>query len=235
MSEELHGIEKARDTAQKIADSAKIDKISDEAEDIFSPATIEHHDQITPIKHYSSIQGLEEVSTDIIPLPFYKLVQPGSTNIRISEDGQDANPGQFYQADTGSAVDELKVGMVRVKRVVKVFKGKKSVSLGVLGVNLETMTPFLMNISVTSFSNFGRMMNNLTQRKIDAVWKYPITLTSTKVETKKEIDGQLQMVKYWVMDFDIGPEAFNEEELDIMHTVLNEYAGTLDRDTLDEE
>lgn len=228
----MNGLDKAREVRNKIASE---NRTSQDAEDIFAPAVVEHHDQVVAVKHYSSIQGLEEVTTDIIPLPFYKLVQPGSTNIKISEDGTDADPGQFYQGDTGTAVDELKVGIVRAKRVVKVYKGKRNVSLGVLGVNLDNMTPFLMNISITSFTNFGRMMNNLTQRKIDAIWKYPITLSSTKVETKKEIDGQLQMVKYWVMDFTIGEEPFNEEELDIMQTVLADYAGTLDRDTIDEE
>lgn len=229
----MNGIDKAREVRNKIASENR--NTSEYGEEIFAPVAVERHDQVAVVKHYSSIQGLEEVTTDIIPLPFYKLVQPGSTNIKISEDGTDADPGQFYQGDTGTATDELKVGIVRAKRIVKLYKGKRSTSLGVLGVNLDNMTPFLMNISVTSFTNFGRMMNNLTQRKIDAIWKYPITLSSTKVETKKEIDGQLQMVKYWVMDFTIGENPFDEEELGIMQTVLADYAGTLDRDTIDEE
>jgi len=231
MSEEKTGIDKAREVRDKIA----ADKQAETAEEIFAPATVEHHTQLTPVKHYSSIQGLEEVTTDIIPLPFYKLVQPGSTNIKTSEDGEDADPGQFYQGDTGTAVDELRCGIVRAKRIVKEYQGKRNVSLGILGVNLETMSPFLMNISVASFSNFGRMMNTLNQRKIDAIWKYPIVINTTKVETKKNINGQDQMVKYWVMDFQVEDEGFNEEDLETMKTVLNEYSGTLDRDSIDDE
>jgi len=195
---------------------------------------VEHHDQVAKVVRCSSIKGLEEVPTDIIPLPFYKLVQPGSTNIQVNDDGEDAEPGQFYQGDSGSATDTLRVGIVRAKRVVKMYKGKRNTSLGILGVNLETMTPFLMNISVSSFSNFGRMMNTLTQSKIDAIWKQAVTLSSTKVETKKEIDGELQMVKFWVMDFVVDEKPFNEGDLETMQMVLRDYSGTLDREEVDE-
>ena len=218
----MTGLEKARETAEKIKNEVE------DVEGLVPAVSVEHHDQVA-VQHFSSIKGLEEVGTDIIPLPFYKLVQPGSTNIAINAEGEDAEPGQFYQADSGTAVDTLRVGIVRAKRMVKEFKGKKTVSLGILGVNLEVMTPFLMNISVSSFSNFGRMMNNLTQRKIDAIWKYPITLSSAKVETKKEIDGELQMVKFWVMDFEVAEKPFDKEELEVMQMVLRDYSGTLDR------
>lgn len=235
----MTGAEKAKETRDRIAGEV----VSDHgAEQIFTPATVEHHTQVAKVKHYSTIKGLEEVSTDIIPLPYYKLVQPGSTGIKLADDGgdhgNDANPGQFYMADSGTALSEIKVGIVRVKRLIKEYQGKKSVSLGILGVNLETMTPFLMNVSSTNFSNFGRLMNNLNQKKIDAIWKFPIKLVSGddyKVETKKFIDGREQMVKYWTMDFVLEEEAFNEEDLKTMQTVLAEYAGTLDRDQTDEE
>lgn len=224
----MSGLEEAR---------AKNEALKGEVRSETTPVLIEHHDTVVSVKHYSTIKGLEEVTTDIIPVPYYKLVQPGSTGIRL-EDGQDAECGQFYMGDTGTAADNLRVGIVRAKRMVKVFKGKRTVSLGILGVNLETMTPFLMNISSTNFSNFGRMMNILNQRKIDAIWKFPVNLISGddfKVETDKIIDGEKRKVKYWTMDFQVEEEGFNEEDLEIMMTVLNEYAGTLDKEQTDED
>lgn len=229
----MTGLDKARATASAIKSDIKLE---DDAEIFNTPVVqVEHHSELT--RHHSMIQGLEEVPTSIIPLPFYKLVQPGSTNIRL-EDGTDADTGEFYMGDTGTSANEIKVGIVRVKRMVKEFKGKKSVSLGMLGVNLETMTPFIMNVSSTNFSNFGRFMNVLNQKKIDAVWKYPVKLVSGdeyKVETKKNIDGNMQMVKYWTMDFQLVDEPFNESDLKTMSMVLNEYSGTLDRDIVEED
>ena len=180
-----------------------------------------------------NIKGLEEVPSNIIPVPFYKLVQPGSTNVTLS-DGKDAAPGSIYMRDSGEAVNSLKFALLRAKRVNREFTNDqgelvKTVSIGVLGINIANFSPFILNVPISSFSNFGRLMKQLKDKKANFAWQYPITIASEKVEMMKDTGRGNQMVKYFILNFAVESKPFNEEEIVLLSDAYKEFAGSLDR------
>lgn len=180
------------------------------------------------------VTGLEDVPTSMIPVPFYKLVQPGSTNVTLSDGKTDATPGTFYMGDSGKATDELKFLLLRAKRQKREFKGEngqlqQSVNMGVLGLNLDRMQPFILGVSVSSFSRFGRLMSQIKERKMENAWDYPIIATTEKREEVKQTPTGMQTVKYWVINFDLTDEKLSEEDLAQAKENYFEFASSLDR------
>ncbi len=180
-----------------------------------------------------SIKGLEEVPSNIIPVPFYKLVQPGSTNVSLA-DGEDAAPGYIFMMDSGTSTSSLKFALLRAKRIPREFTNDRgelvnTVTMGVLGINVENFSPFILSVSVASFSNFGRLMKQFKDKKADCAWKYPITITSEKREEVKDTGQGTRTVKYYVLNFAVANKPFEEEELNLLSDAYEEFAGSLDR------
>lgn len=185
------------------------------------------------------IKGLEEVPSNIIPVPFYKLVQPGSTNVTLA-DGKDASAGSIFMMDSGSALESLRFALLRAKRINREFTNDqgelvKTVSIGVLGINIANYSPFILNVSVSSFSNFGVLMKQLKDKKASFAWQYPIVATSEKIERMKDTGRGNQMVKYFTLNFAVESKPFTEDETTLLTDAYKEYASSLDRGNEGEE
>lgn len=184
------------------------------------------------------IQGLEEIPSSMIPIPFYKVVQPGSTNITLSS-GEDAQPGTFFMADSGQATVKLRFALLRAKRQHREFTDeggevRRLTNLGILGMNLEGFKPFILGVSLASFSNFGRLMAQLKEKKAKTAWEYAIVATAEKREESKVIANRLQKVKYWVVNFQLEEKPVEKEAKALLEDAFVEFAANLDRVKEDE-
>jgi hypothetical protein len=220
------------DEAREMAENIRKDKGMEVA------VKVESSTAIAPVKPNLEIAGLEEVPVSMIPLPFYKLVQPGSTNTTMA-DGVDALPGKFLMGDSGKAVEQIRFALLRAKRMHRDFTNSEgeqvhSTSMGILGMNLENMTPFMLNVSVASFSNFGRMLSQMKDRGIKKAWAYPVTMTTEKREEVKETSKGVQKVKYWVINFLVEDALIEGIEAEALDQAYQEFAAALDRN-IDEE
>lgn len=187
----------------------------------------------TNAKKTMDVMGLEDVPTSMIPVPFYKLVQPGSTNVTMT-DGQEAPAGTFLMGDLGESAQELKFLLLRAKRQHREFKDDNGVmqsspSMGVLGLNISRMTPFILGVPVSSWSNFGQLMAQIKERKMEHAWDFPITATTEKQEVEKETTRGRQKVKYWTIKFSLAKEALSAEEMQAAQQAYQEYATSLDK------
>lgn len=200
---------------------------------------VEESSAVAKVNSSIGIKGLEEVPANIIPVPFYKLVQPGSTNVTLA-DGKDASAGSIFMMDSGSALDSLRFALLRAKRINREFTNDqgelvKTVSIGVLGINLTNYSPFILNVSVASFSNFGVLMKQLKDKKASFAWQFPIVATSEKVERMKDTGRGNQMVKYFTLNFAVENRSFTEDEITLLTDAYKEFAGSLDRGNETEE
>ncbi len=199
-----------------------------------SVVRVEGHAELArDVQKTMNVAGLEEVPMSMIPLPFYKLVQPGSTNIGTQE-GEDAPAGSILMKDTGEAVSVLRIALLRAKRQSQQITDdygatKVRVSMGLLGINLDGFSPFIMNVPISSFSAFGQLMKQIKDRKASRAWEYPITITSGKREETKTIGGRPQKVKYWVLSFQLEKEPMENETLELLDGAYKEFASSLDR------
>ena len=207
--------------------------------DISPAIKAEGHTELATVQKGINIVGLEEVPASMIPLPFYKLVQPMSTKVTLAT-GEEAQTGTFFMGDSGQSVPSLRFALLRAKRQARDFVDKdgnnvRKTSMGILGIKLQGFTPFIMSLAVTSFSGFGKLIKQLKDKKAKVAWEYPVVVTAEKVETQKEIDGRLQTVKYWVVNFQVEDEPLDEAGQAILHGAYEEYAAGLDRQQEQEE
>lgn len=184
-----------------------------------------------------NVIGLEDIPSSLIPVPFYKLVQPGSTKTSMS-DGKDAPVGTILMGDSGQAVESLRFLLLRAKRQHREFKGddgqmQRSTSIGVLGINLDRLTPFMLSISVASFSNFGQLMAQIKENKLVHAWDQAISVTTEKVETEKDTSKGRQTVKFWIMKFGLENKELTETESSLAEMAFNQYGSSLDRNQED--
>ncbi|MBI5357020.1 hypothetical protein HZB78_05450 [Candidatus Collierbacteria bacterium] len=193
----------------------------------------EGHAEMVLVQKGVNIVGLEEVPASIVPLPFYKMVQPMSTKVTLAAGGE-AQTGTFFMGDSGQSVSSLRFALLRAKRQLRDYTDKdgnsvRKTTMGLLGIKLEGFNPFIMSLAVTSFSGFGKLIKQLKDKKAKYAWEYPIMATAVKVETQKEIDGRLQTVKYWVVNFQVEEEPLDEAGQAILRGAYEEYAASLDR------
>jgi hypothetical protein len=182
-----------------------------------------------------NIEGLQDVDVSILAVPFVRLVQPTSKKIELTN-GKDAEVGSYYFNDLQEAYASLDFVMLRAKQQVKEFdrevtdeKGQKKTikvptrQLAVLAINLEKKKLFVLTLSISSFSNFGRLIAKFKDQKISAVWEYELEAFSAKKENDKG--------KFYVADFKIGRK-LSEEELEEMAQIYGEYGGVLEREDI---
>lgn len=176
------------------------------------------------------IEGLQDVPTAMIPVPFMKLVQGTSKNIEL-ENGEDAPVGSFYLTDLQVAFKDLTFVMLRVKHQVIDFEREidgqmkmvPTKQLLILGMDLDTEKLFILTLSVMSFSNFGRLIAKFKDQKVNAVWQYQVHVTSEKMENKKG--------KFQIANFQIG-EKLTEDQIAKMQEKYGQYGGVIDREDL---
>lgn len=221
----------AQDEARAKNEALKKQVISEKPEDVTLPVKLEHHAEVAVKRRGAGIVGLEDVPTDIIPLPFYKLVGPNSKKV-TKADGKRAVPGSFF-TDLGEEVQTVRAAIIRAKRSVRQMKNMETGNMenkpviNILAVDTANMTPFLISVSKGSFSNFGRMMNWFVKNQVKHVFDYPVVFSGQFVET-----GEFP---YWAMEFSPEKTAFDKDDLETMVTVYNQYASVLDRNVTDEE
>ena len=195
---------------------------------------LEGSKSLAPVKRMMAVKGLEDVPVSLIPIPFYKLVQPGSTGVTL-DDGIEATPGQFYLRDTGGQTAQLRFALLRAKRQHREFTDQKTgearmtTTYGILGMNLENFTPFILGVSVASFSNLGRLMAQYRTKKVEKAWDYPVMATTEKREETKVINNIPQKVKYWVINFKLEEEKLDENSRQLLTDAYEEFAASLDR------
>lgn len=174
------------------------------------------------------IDGLESVPTNILPVPFVRLVQGTSSKIEL-ENGEDAPVGSFYFNDLQRAYKELPFVLLRAKYQIKEFEREGKLvptkQILLLGMTLETKKLFILTLSVMSFSNFGGLIAKFKEKGVTAVWEYEIKATSEKMENKK---GKFQIANFQVV------RKVTEEELNDLAEAYGEYGGVLDREDIQE-
>lgn len=203
---------------------------------------VEGSTELAPVdSNIQGIRGLEDVPRNIIPLPYYKLVQPGSTNVETNE-GEDAQAGSFLMRDIGKSVSELQMIILRAKRQVDEYEAelvgpkKRVVSLGIVGADLtRDMKPFMMKLPVSSFSNFGRLVSQMQEKNVENVWDYPVTVRTEKVETQKQTDRGMQQVKFWIANFELIDTKLTKKQLQQAEEAYAEFATHLDRNSNEDE
>lgn len=186
----------------------------------------------TPERHFG-IGGLEDVPRSIIPVPFYRLVQPSSDKV-ILPDGKRAANGLFLMQDIRKTTPRLRFIILRAKRQTREQKNdygqlEKIVSLNVLGINLERGKPFILSVPVTSFSAFGRLFEDLENLKVKNAWEYPvIATTAEKIETKSTPRG-VKKVNYWVIKLEVQKKKLTDKQQAVAKECYDDFAAKLDR------
>ena len=219
---------KGKEAARAVADRLKSEVKKE------SSLAVERSSSQMEVRRNMSIRGLEEVPTSMMPIPYYKLVQPGSTNVELS-DGLDAQPGTIYMNDTKTSAESLRFALLRAKRQVQRITNDEGnlevlTRMGVLGMNLDTTTPFILGLSVSSFSAFGWLMKQLKDNKATNAWDYATVVSFEKVEKQKLVRGNMQTVKYYIAKFDVENEPLDSDMQELMENAYIEFGGGLDRE-----
>jgi hypothetical protein len=178
------------------------------------------------------INGLQDVPRSIIPVPFYKLVQPNSTSVFLP-DGKRAPDGVFLMCDVRKTVDELEFLILRAKRQTREQKNdtgylEKVVSLNVLGLNLVNKKPFILSVPITSFSAFGQIFEQLEEQGAVNAWDFSVEATTFEKNEEKTVGGLPKPVNYWVVELELlgQPDA---ETAKLAQDYYDDFAVKLDR------
>jgi hypothetical protein len=225
-------------------------KLAEEAtnESIAQPNISEEHSmQTVPVNQSVSIngafrgmniKGLESIPASMVAVPYCRIIQPTSKNTTL-KDGKEATPGYFMFNDIQTEVEELKFVLLRAKVDIKRvdedgnfvandFVGitKPKQVLSILGITTDTNKLFVLSLSVTSFTSWGKLMAQLKEMEVDCSYRFQISAKTEKKENKKG--------KYYVVSFIVGTE-LDKNALIEMETKASEYGVVLDREILIEE
>lgn len=181
-----------------------------------------------------NIEGLQDVPSSVIPVPFVRLVQGQSRNITLTDGKSEAPEGSFYFNDIQQAYERLSFVMLRAKHQITIFDReengkivkKPTKQILILGITTDSKKLFILALSVMSFSNFGRLINKLREAGVNQSWQYEIVATAEKQENEKG--------KFYVQRYDLG-EKLSEAQIDEMAGVYGEYGGVLDREYTQEQ
>ena len=181
--------------------------------------------ETTPINapHGLGIAGLEEEDVSILPIPFVRVVQGQSKDIQTKDD-KEAKEGTFFFNDTKEVLPSLvfvilksKVVTVDFERDGKIIPTKQR---KILGMTMDTKKLFILSLAISSFSNYGRLIAEMKQKKVIAVWDYMVTATTRKTENEKG--------KFYVIEFALG-EAINEQDKQEMKLSFEQYKNIFEK------
>lgn len=231
---EPNGYDQAKATADRLkkeSEEAKQTEAHLHESVLMTAPGVEKHSQLAKagVVKNMPVAGLEDVPLSMLPIPFYKLVQPGSTKVTMSN-GKDAEAGNFFMGDTKDQTSELVFALLRAKRQVRPGDGNRMIpSMGVLAFNMIRQSPFILGLSTSSFAAFGTLMAQIKERKMKTAWEYPVKATTYKVEEQKMTEKGLQMVKYYKVSFELLDEKVNETDFQMLTQMYEENATKLDR------
>ncbi len=187
-----------------------------------------------------NIGGLESIPASMVAVPYCRLIQPTSKKTIQSSNGQDARLGSFFFNDIQESVPELNFVLLRAKHELKQVDkdgqfvtpdyigelGKPKPVVSILGITTDTDKLFILSISATSFSSFGKLIAKLKSLQIDKTWRFSFKATSEKMENAKG--------KFYVVNFEIGEE-LKDTQSEQMQKTAQEYGVVLDRQVYEEE
>lgn len=157
------------------------------------------------------IQGLEEEDASILPIPFVRVVQGQSKDVKLKDGKTEATEGQFFFNDTKEQVKDLTFCILKSKVVVTEFERdgvkKPTTQRKILGITMDTHKVFMLTISVGSFASYGRLVAEMKQQKVTAVWDRMVTATTEKTENDKG--------KFYVVNFALGEELTEEDKIEM--------------------
>lgn len=185
-----------------------------------------------------AIEGMEDVPASFEAVPFLRLIQPSSKKTQMA-DGQEAPFGSFLFNDIQEAFETIDFVLLRAKHSFKNVdeKGnfvdssytgpvKQKPQVSILGITTDTDKLFILSLSSTSFSSFGRLISKFKSLHIDKTWRIAVTMSSEKTENDKG--------KYAFVNFKMGDE-LTGEQLKAMEAKALEYGVVLDREITPEE
>ncbi len=177
----------------------------------------------------SDVEGIDNSAMSLIKVPWLRLIQPTSMKTEDSK-GKESMPGTYLMSDSLKNYEELNFVILRAKRSIKEFErdGIKTPSqrLDILGITIPENKLFILSLSVTSFSNWGRLMSQFKDMHLDKSWRFSVRLNSEKVENDKG--------KFYIADFKLGDELEKELITEMQNKAL-EYGLVLDREFIEEE
>jgi len=185
-----------------------------------------------------NIKGLESIPASIVAVPYCRIIQPTSKNTTL-KNGKEAIAGNFMFNDIQTEVGELKFVLLRAKIDIKrvdedgnfvnadfVGVTKPKQVLSILGITTDTNKLFILSLSVTSFTSWGKLMAQFKEMQVDSSYRFQISATTEKKENKKG--------KYYVVSFVVGEE-LDKGALAEMENKASEYGVVLDRELPVEE
>lgn len=184
------------------------------------------------------IEGLESISVSMVSVPFCRVIQPTSKKTTL-KNGKEATAGNFMFNDIQEETGKLNFVLLRAKyEMVKVdesgnyamsdYEGetREKPIVKLLGITLDTDKLFILTITSTSFSNWGRLLAQMKGIQLDKSYRMGITATTEKRENKKG--------KYYVVIFQLEKELSKEQFENASKTAL-EYNVVLDKQIVPEE
>lgn len=185
-----------------------------------------------------NIQGLESIPASMVAVPYCRLIQPTSKKTELAN-GQEAPLGSFFFNDIQESVPMLNFVLLRAKHELKrVDKDGQFVQddyvgvtstkpvVSILGITTDTNKLFILSLSATSFSSFGKLIAKLKGLAIDKTWRFKFTAESEKTENAKG--------KFYIINFNIDKE-LSEKEREAMGQIASEYGVVLDRQNYAED
>lgn len=184
------------------------------------------------------IEGLEGIPASMVAIPYCRVIQPTSKKTTL-KDGSEATPGYFMFNDVQEQVQELHFTMLRAKMdmsfvdkdgnyVTNDYEGEKRQKqlLKLLGITLDTDKLFILSLTSTSFSSWGRLLAQMKAIKLDKTYRFSLKATTEKKENKKG--------KYYTVNFALGEEV-GEEKLQELSKIAFEYGVVLDKQIVETE
>lgn len=177
-----------------------------------------------------AVRGFEELPTSIMTLPMIIITQPG-TNVYTSDNKTPAPKGQFYLTDTQESLPEIEFVTLRAIQYEKEQEqddgSMKMISkLKVLVVLVDRMEMYILQLPVTSFTGFGRMIAQIIKRKAINSYEFIAQGSLVSEQNKKK---QL----YYKGVFSIGDQV-DDAMLEEMDKLARTYGGVLNRRDFDE-
>lgn len=192
-------------------------------EDDMNSAIVEAKKSELSVNRGIDIRGLEDVPPSVIPVPFVRLVQPTSQKVE-TKDGKEAQQGYFFFNDTKEAVESFNFALIRAKHGMVEYErdGVKTPTqkLAILGFDLINKKLFILSLSVMSFSNFGSLIAQMKQAKIEKAWSSEIIVKSEKTENEKG--------KFYIAKFELGSDLSKVDLKEIEDNYLS-FGEVLDR------
>lgn len=179
-----------------------------------------------------NIEGFEAIPASMVAVPYCRLVQPSSKNTTLA-DGSEATAGHFLFNDIQETTPQLDFCLLRAKHEMKWVnkdgnfvtpeaedKDHQKAVVSILGITLDTDKLFVLSLSATSFTAFGKLLAKFKALKVTQSFTYRIVASTCKTENKKG--------KFYVIDFTLE-DKLEADEVTKMSTIACEYGVVLDR------